>query len=46
LLKAQTSPPLRYTIPDVNDFSVFGSALIESQRTSEDLMESLTSLQG
>ncbi|KQV32540.1 hypothetical protein ASC97_02920 [Rhizobium sp. Root1203] len=37
---------LRYTIPDVADFSAFGSALEENQRTSEDLMQSLTSLQG
>ncbi len=37
--------PLRYAIPDVNDFAAFGSALEENQRTSEDLLSSLTSLQ-
>lgn len=37
--------PLRYAIPDVNDFAAFGSALEENQRTSEDLMSSLASLQ-
>lgn len=37
--------PLRYAIPDVNDFAAFGSALEENQRTSEDLLSSLSSLQ-
>ena len=40
-----TEEPLRYAIPDVNDFAAFGSALEENQRTSEDLLSSLTSLQ-
>ncbi|KQV63763.1 hypothetical protein [Rhizobium sp. Root1220] len=37
--------PVRYAIPDVNDFAAFGSALEENQRTSEDLLSSLSSLQ-
>ncbi|QFY59435.1 hypothetical protein FZ934_02675 [Rhizobium grahamii] len=37
--------PLRYSVADVNEFSAFGSALEESQRTSEDLMSSIASLQ-
>ncbi|MBB3397136.1 MULTISPECIES: hypothetical protein [unclassified Rhizobium] len=36
---------MRYAIPDVNDFAAFGSALEENQRTSEDLLSSLSSLQ-
>ncbi len=43
--RSDTAEPLRYSIPDVEDFAAFGSALEENQRTSEDLLSSLVSLQ-
>lgn len=39
------SEPPRYAVPDTDDFAAFGSALEENQRTSEDLLTSLSSLQ-